>query len=127
MIIPKNVKNILKQLNLSESQLADYCINEATQALKSGGYKDARLWATNILQNAIGELSTIKGSDEMEEWMAEFDGIERDVVEAIYTTFNYLFDSLTNPDPRDIKDTIVYSVSKTLDHEDMVKYKKSYG
>ncbi|MFH1424092.1 MAG: hypothetical protein ABIG20_00240 [archaeon] len=124
---PKNVKSILKKLKVSESEIADYCINHATEALQENGYKDARLWATNILSNAIGEFSSLSNYDDMEMWMDELEGLEREVVEAILETFEHLYESHPSSDPNDIKDTIVYAISKALDQEDKIKYSRSYA
>ena len=124
---PSNVKSILKKLRKSDDDIAEFCINRATEAVKAGGYHDAKLWATNILSAIIGELKYVEDENDIHDLMVELDGIERDVIESIYESFTDMADNLADSDPADIKDTIVYSLSKKLDSMDRNKYLKAYG
>jgi uncharacterized protein with von Willebrand factor type A (vWA) domain len=124
---PKNIKNVLKKLKTTDNELAEFCINNTVEFLKSNGYDDAKLWASSILPVVIGELGAVEEPTDMETWLFELEGIEKDVVESVYDTFSYLTDALENLDPKDVRDTIVYAVSKTLESMEKIKYRKSYG
>jgi len=126
--IPKNVKSFLKKLNQSEDEFAQSCLDNAAKALKSNGYQDAQLWASNILQALIPELEYIEEISDLEEMIVEMgDGLERDVFEAVYETFVQLQDTVTKSNLTDIRDSLVYTVSKMLSEQDQKKYSRLYG
>ena len=121
------IKKVLKKLNKTEEELGEYCIDKVADALKANGYSDAKLWATNILSAMLGDLKMVEGSEDIQDWALDLDGPERDAVEAIYETFTNLEDALQEINPKDIKEAIVQSVSKTIEIIDKNKYKKLYG
>jgi len=127
MKTPKNVQNLLKKIKQKDSDIAEFCISHAEKALQDNGYKDARLWATTILSALIGELKYVEDDVDLESLVLELDGIERNVAEALYDAYTHIADSAKNIRPKDVSDTIFYSVITALDSMDKKKYRNSYG
>ena len=121
------IQTVLKKLEKTESELGEYCIDKVTDALSANGYTDAQLWATNILSAMLGDLKMVGGAEDLQTWILDLDGPERDVVEAVYETLADIEDRLDETSPSDIKETIVQSVSKTLERQEKNKYKRLYG
>jgi len=102
-------------------------LDQATKALRSNGYQDAQLWASTILQAMIPEIEYIEELTELEEMIVEMEnGLERDVIEAIYDTLVQLQDSVTKATQEDIRDTLVYTVRNMGDARDKKNYCRSY-
>lgn len=125
--VPKNIQTILQKLKKNEHELGTFCIKNTVDALKANGYTDAHIWAPTILPNVLGELEYVENIGDMEEWILELDGMERDVVESIYDTLNYIKDNAKGAKQKDIKEALVYSLSKVLESMDKEKYKRLYG
>ena len=125
--IPKNVQRLLKRLNKSEKEIAEYCIDHATEILKENGYEDSRMWATTILSSLLPDLDFMESEEDLQIWLLELDELEQDVAEAILNTFSYLKKSLRRAKHTDILDTLKYSISKVLNELEKEKYYKSYG
>jgi hypothetical protein len=127
METPSNVREVLKRLGKKRIDVADYCINSATRALEENGYHDAKLWATSVLSSILGDLEFVEDPNDLQEWADELDGIERDVIESVYETFEYVSDEITDVGVLDIRDTLVHELSKKLDVMDREKYRRLYG
>ena len=125
--IPKNIQNILQKLKKNDRELGEFCLKNTVDALKANGYTDAHIWAPTILPNVLGELEYVESDIDLEEWILELEGMERDVVESIYDTFVYMKESLKGAKEKDIKEALVYSLSRTLESMDKEKYKRLYG
>ena len=127
METPTNVKTVLKKLKKNENEVAQFCIDQATETLKANGFSDAHVWVSTVLPSILGDLEYVEDAGDMEEWLLGTEGIEKNILEAVYDTFNYLADSVKEAGPEDIKDTIIYTVSKALNAADKEKYKRLYG
>ncbi len=125
--IPINIKHVLQKLKKDERQLGEFCLNNTVDALKANGYTDAHIWAPTILPNVLGEMEYVESVTDLEEWILELEGMERDVVESVYDTFVYMRESLKGTKQKDIKEALVYSLSRTLESIDKEKYKRLYG
>lgn len=124
---PKNIQKILQKLKKDEHQLGEFCLKNAVDALKANGYTDAHIWVPTILPNVLGEMEYVESNTDLEEWILELEGMERDVVESIYDTFTYLKENAKGAKEKDIKEALVYSLSRTLETADKEKYKRLYG
>lgn len=127
MDTPDNIKSILRKLKKDEAEIGEFCIKRTEDALRSNGYEDARSWAMCILPVVLGELDQMEDPYELESLAFELEDVEKDIVEAVHDTFNYFMETLYDSDPHDIKDMMVYTVSKTLENWDKKKYMKLYG
>ena len=125
--IPKHIKNILQKLKKNEHEFGEFCLKNTVEALKANGYTDAHIWAPTILPGVLGEMEYVESDLDLEEWILELEGMERDVVESIYDTFLYMKENLKGSKEKDIKAALVYSLSKKLESMDKDKYKKLYG
>ena len=125
--IPKKVQEILKKLKKNERELGEFCIQNTIKALRANGYTDAHIWTAAILPSVLGELEYVEDIGDMEEWILELDGMERDVVESVYDTLNYMKEHLRGAKPKDIKEALVFSLSQVLENLDKEKYKRLYG
>ena len=125
--IPKNVQRILHKLRKNEHQLGEFCLKNTVDALKANGYTDAHIWAPTILPNVLGELEYVESNMDLEEWILELEGMERDIVESVYDTLNYIKDNAKGAKDKDAKEALVYSLSRALEGIDKEKYKRLYG
>lgn len=124
---PKNIKAVLKKLNKNESEVATLCIDTIAKNLRELGVSDAKVWTTTILPAVIHDFNLVEDTGQMEELINSLDGVERVVVESVYDAFHELKEEAKNVDAADIKETLIYSLSKTLDGIDKEKYKRLYG
>ena len=127
METPKKVQKILKKLKKTDAELAEQCISQATATLRENGYSDARLWATKLLYAMIGDLGYVESMADMDSLMLELEGMEQDVFSSVYDTFTDIYENVKDSEAEDVRDTLVYSLSKTLDSMDKEKYKRLYG
>jgi len=127
MTTPKHIKSVLEKLKKSENELGEFCIEKAADALEQNGYQDSRLWARNLLSAMLGDLASVEDPIQLEEMVLGTEGMERDVLEAFYDTFAYLEEELRDTDPMSIRDTIIHTVSKTIDIKEKNNYRKLYG
>ncbi len=125
--VPKNIQTILRKLKKNPSEFGEFCLQNTVEALKANGYTDAHIWAPTILPGVLGEMEYVESYLELEEWILELEGMERDVVESIYDTFLYMKENVRGAKEKDIKEALVYSLSRTLESMDREKYKRLYG
>ncbi len=125
--IPNKVRLVLKDLNQDDSELAELCISRVTELLQSSGCSDARSWATNILPMVLGEMAEVEGAGDLDEWLLDLDGAEYEVVFGVQQVFSEIQDKLAKRSSEDIRDTLIYSIEKTLSEIDRVRYQRLYG
>ncbi|HIK01908.1 TPA: hypothetical protein H1008_02230 [archaeon] len=125
--IPSKVRLVLKDLNQDDSELAELCISRVTELLQSSGCSDARSWATNILPMVLGEMAEVEEAGDLDEWLLDLDGAEYEVVFGVQQVFSEIQDKLAKRSPEDIRDTLIYSIEKTLSEIDRVRYQRLYG
>lgn len=123
----KHVKLVLEKLNKTENELGEHCIEQVAENLKSNGYKDAKLWATNIIASMLGDFKNFEGAGYLESLIYELEGPEKNAAEALQEVVSDLEASLADERPAHVKDTLVYSVGKALDKIDKEKYQRIYG
>ena len=85
------------------------------------------MWAPTFLPNVLGELEYVESNMDLEEWILELEGMERDIVESVYDTLNYIKDNAKGAKDKDAKEALVYSLSRALEGIDKEKYKRLYG
>ncbi|HIJ99590.1 TPA: hypothetical protein H1011_02085 [archaeon] len=125
--IPNKVRLVLKDLNQDDSELAELCISRVTELLQSSGCSDARSWATNILPMVLGEMAEVEEAGDLDEWLLDLDGAEYEVVFGVQQVFSEIQDKLAKRSSEDIRDTLIYSIEKTLSEIDRVRYQRLYG
>jgi hypothetical protein len=125
--IPNKVRLVLKDLNQDDSELAELCISRVTELLQSSGCSDARSWATNLLPMVLGEMAEVEEAGDLDEWLLDLDGAEYEVVFGVQQVFSEIQDKLAKRSSEDIRDTLIYSIEKTLSEIDRVRYQRLYG
>ena len=125
--IPNKVRLVLKDLNQDYSELAELCISRVTELLQSSGCSDARSWATNLLPMVLGEMAEVEEAGDLDEWLLDLDGAEYEVVFGVHQVFSEIQDKLAKRSSEDIRDTLIYSIEKTLSEIDRVRYQRLYG
>ena len=125
--IPNKVRLVLKDLNQDDSELAELCISRVTELLQSSGCSDARSWATNLLPMVLGEMAEVEEAGDLDEWLLDLDGAEYEVVFGVQQVFSEIQEKLAKRSSEDIRDTLIYSIEKTLSEIDRVRYQRLYG
>lgn len=124
---PSNIRTVLKKLNKNEAEIATFCIDNIAKNLRKLGVADAKVWTTTILPAVIHDFNLVEDTRQMEEFINSLDGVERAVIESVYDAFYELKEEAKDVDAADIKETLVYSLSKTLEGIDKEKYRRLYG
>ncbi len=125
--IPLHVHKVLSKLGKSDTELGQFFLKKIVKFLDENGYTDASVWAPSVLPLILNEIGYTENIGEIEDFLLNLDGMEKSIAEAIFNHMNYLKKNVKGAKHKEIRDTLVYSLEKTLESMDKEKYKKLYG